>query len=88
MSSALTILFNILLFTAATFGTSLIIERYYRGRLKWILVPAFTFLAGTLFVTTDFLLRVLASLTAPFSLHDLGLIVAGGAVTGFFFSFL
>jgi hypothetical protein len=48
MSLALTILLNILIFSAATFGTSLIIEKYYRGRLKWIIVPAFTLFSAIL----------------------------------------
>jgi hypothetical protein len=88
MLYALAILLNILLFVAVTFGTSLIIEKYYQGRLKWILVPAFTLLSGILLVKTDFVLRVLSSITAAFSLHDFSLIVLGGIVTGVFFSFL
>ncbi len=88
MTRALGILLNILLFAVATFGTSLMIEKYYRGGMKWILVPALTLLSGMLLVTTDFVVQVLTSLTAPFSLRDFALIVVGGGVIGFFFSFL
>jgi hypothetical protein len=48
MSLALTILLIILIFSAAAFGTSLIIEKYYRDRLKWIIVPAFTLFSAIL----------------------------------------
>ncbi len=88
MYLALAILINILLFVLATFGTSLMIEKYYRGRLKWILVPACTLLSGILLVKTDFVLRILSSMTAAFSLYDFSVIVLGGMATGVFFSFL
>jgi hypothetical protein len=88
MSLALIILLNILIFSAATFGTSLLIEKYYHGRLKWLLVPSFT-LASALFIAkTDFMLMVLSSLTKNSTMHDFGLIFLGGMITGIFFSFL
>ena len=88
MTLLFTILFNILLFAASTFGTSLLIEKYYHGRLKWILVPLFTFIAGSVLVKTDFTVMVLHAITNTFALQHLGLILAGGVVTGIFFSFL
>ncbi len=83
-----TILFNILLFAASTFGTSVLIEKYYHGRLKWILVPSFTLIAGSVLVKTDFTVMVLQAITNTFALQHLGLILAGGIITGIFFSFL
>jgi hypothetical protein len=88
LSLAFAILFHILIFAVATFGTSLLIEKYYRGRLKWILVPALTFISGGIFVKTPFLKDVLFSLTAAFSLKGFGVIILGGVMTGIFFSFL
>ena len=76
------------MFAVATFGTSLLIEKYYRGRLKWILVPAFTFLSGLLLIKTDIVFGVLSAITKTFSIQDFGLIVFGGVMTGIFFSFL
>lgn len=88
MSLALTILFHILIFATATFGTSLLIEWYYRGRLKWILVPAFTLISGRVLLRTSFVPTVLTSLLSGFSLEGFGLILFGGVMTGVFFSFL
>jgi uncharacterized membrane protein YhfC len=88
VSLALTILVHILLFAVATFGTSLLIERYYHGRLKWILVPALVFISGGVLLKTAFVQMVLLSLTSTFSLQGLGLILFGGVMTGIFFSFL
>jgi hypothetical protein len=85
---AIAILCHILIFAVATFGTSLLIEKYYRGRLKWILVPALTFISGGVFVKTTFVQKVLFSLTTTFSLQGFGLIIFGGVMTGVFFSFL
>jgi hypothetical protein len=88
LSLALTILFHILTFTVATFGTSLLIERHYHGRLKWILVPALTFISGGVLVKTAIVQMVLFSLATTFSLQGFGLILLGGVMTGIFFSFL
>ena len=88
MSLALTILLNILIFSAATFGTSLLIEKYYHGRLKWIIVPSFTLISAILMIKTDFMLKVLFSLTKNVTIQDFGLILFGGMLTGIFFSFL
>jgi hypothetical protein len=88
MSLALTILLNILIFSAATFGTSLLIEKYYHGRLKWIIVPSFTLISAILMIKTDFMLKVLFSLTKNITIQDFGLILLGGILTGIFFSFL
>ena len=88
MSLALTILLNILIFSAATFGTSVLIEKYYPGRLKWIIVPSFTLLLAILFIRTEFVLKLLTSITKTFTIQGLGLILVGGIVTGMFFSFL
>jgi len=88
MSLAFAILFHILIFAAATFGTSLLIEKYYHGRLKWILVPLFTMLSAVLIVKTDFMLKVLYSITKNSTVHDFGIILFGGIITGIFFSFL
>jgi hypothetical protein len=88
MSLALTILLNILIFTVATFGTSLLIEKYYNGRLKWIIVPSFTLFLAILFTKTDFVIKVLTSITKTFTIQGLGLILFGGIITGMFFSFL
>jgi hypothetical protein len=88
MSLALIILANILIFSAATFGTSLLIEKYYHGRLKWIIVPSFTFMSAILIIKTGFMLKVLSSLTKNTTIQDFGLILLGGIVTGIFFSFL
>ena len=88
MSLALTILLNILIFSAATFGTSLLIEKYYHGRLKWIIVPSFTVISAILMIKTDFMLKVLFSLTKNVTIQDFGLILLGGILTGIFFSFL
>ena len=88
MSLALTILLNILIFSAATFGTSLLIEKYYHGRLKWIIVPSFTLISAILTIKTDFMLKVLFSLTKNITIQDFGLILLGGILTGIFISFL
>jgi hypothetical protein len=88
MSLALTILLNILIFSAATFGTSLLIEKYYHGRQKWIIVPSFTLISAILMIKTDFMLKVLFSLTKNVTIQDFGLILLGGILTGIFFSFL
>jgi hypothetical protein len=88
MSLALIILANILIFTAVTFGTTIIIEKYYHGRLKWIIVPSFTLTSALLMIKTDLMLKVLSSLTQSSTLQDYGLILLGGILTGIFFSFL
>jgi hypothetical protein len=88
MSLAFAILFNILLFSGATFGTTLMIEKYYHGRLKWLLVPSFTFFSGILIVKTGIMLKVLHSITKNLTLQDFGMILLGGLITGIFFSFL
>jgi hypothetical protein len=88
MSLALIILLNILIFCAATFGTSILIEKYYHGRLKWIIVPSFTLVSAILMVKTGFMLKVLSSLTKNTTIQDFGVILLGGILTGIFFSFL
>ncbi len=88
MSLAFAILFHILIFSVATFGTSLLIEKYYRGRLKWIFVPFFTLLSALFIVKTDFMLKVLYAITQNSTIQDFGIILLGGAITGVFFSFL
>jgi len=88
MSLAFAILFHILIFSAATFGTSLLIEKYYHGRLKWILVPLFTLFSALLIIKTDFMLKVLYSITKNSTIPDFGNILLGGIITGIFFSFL
>jgi hypothetical protein len=88
MSLVFIILLNILLFSAATFGTSLLIEKYYHGRLKWILVPFCTFLSAFIMIKTGLVLKVLYAITTDFTIQDFGLILLGGIVTGIFFSFL
>ncbi len=88
MSLALNILFNILLFSAATFGTSLIIEKYYSGKLKWIIVPSFTLFLTLLIIKTDFMLKVLFVITKSITIQHLGLILLGGIIAGLFISFL
>jgi hypothetical protein len=88
MSLAFFILFHILIFTVATFGTSLLIERYYRGTLKWVLVPSLTLVSALLITKTDFMLRVLHAITVKSTLHDFPVILLGGVITGVFFSFL
>jgi hypothetical protein len=88
MSLALVILLNILIFSVATFGTSVLIEKYYHGKLKWIIVPSFTLFLAILFIRTDFVIKVLTSVTKTFTIQGLGLILLGGIVTGMFFSFL
>lgn len=88
MSLAFAVLFNILIFSIVTFGTSLMLEKYYRGRLKWILVPALTLVSGVALSVTGFGVKLLFALTAKFSLGNGALIVVGGAATGVFVSFL
>jgi hypothetical protein len=88
MYLALTILFNILIFSAFTFGTSLLIEKYYHGRLKWILVPSSTLASAIFIIKTGFILKVLSSLTTIFTIQDFGIILLGGIITGLFFSSL
>jgi hypothetical protein len=88
MSLALVILLNVLIFSAATFGTSLIIEKYYHGSLKWVIVPAFTLLSAILIIKTDFMIKVLFSITRDVTIQDLEVIIAGGVIAGIFFSFL
>jgi hypothetical protein len=88
MSLAFAILINILIFTAATIASSLLIEKYYSGKLKWIIVPSFTLFLAILFTKTDLVLKVLNSITNTFTIKDLGLIFLGGIITGMFFSFL
>lgn len=88
MSLALAILANILIFSAAAFSTSLLIEKYYHGRLKWFLVPSFTLASAILMIKTHFILKVLSSLTKPIIFQDFGLILLGGIITAIFFSFL
>lgn len=88
MSLVLVILLNIMIFSVATFGTSLLIEKYYHGKLKWIVVPSFTLFLAILFIRTDFVIKVLTSITKTFTIQGLGLILLGGIVTGMFFSFL
>lgn len=77
-----------MIFAVATFGTSLLIERYYHGRLKWIVVPALTLFSGGVLIKTSFVQSVLVSLTSAFSLQGVGMILLGGVMTGVFFSFL
>jgi hypothetical protein len=88
MYLALSILANILIFSATTFVTSIVIEKYYHGRLKWILVPSVTALLAILLIETDLILRVLHSLTNNLTIQDIALIILGGMMTGIFFSFL
>lgn len=88
MSLAFAILLNILIYSAATLGTSLIIEKYYHGRLKWIIVLFFTLFSVSLIIRTNLLLKVLYSITKNITLKDFGFILFGGIITGIFFSFL
>jgi hypothetical protein len=88
MSLAFAILLNILIFSVVAFGISLIIEKHYHGRLKWAVVPAVTLFSAILIVKTDFMLRVLFSITRNITVRDLELIVLGGIITGVFISFL
>jgi len=88
VSLAFAILFHILIFSAATFGTSLLIEKYYPRKLKWILVPFFTLLSALFIVKTDFMLKVLYAIAKNSTIHDFGIILLGGAITGIIFSFL
>jgi len=88
MSLAFAILFNILIYSAATLGTFLIIEKYYHGTLKWIIVPSFTLFSVFFISRTDLMLKVLYSITKNITLEDFGFILFGGIITGIFFSFL
>lgn len=88
MSIAFNILLNILMFSAATFGTSIIIEKYYKGRMKWVIVPLFTLLSSLLIIKTDFMLKVLFAITGDITLQRSALILLGGIIIGIFISFL
>ncbi len=79
---ALKVLINILILCSVAFCTSLVIERYYAGRLKGP-TAALLFLAiGGIALRPGVFLHSLAALTAPVSPKQLGVLLLGGLLSG------
>ena len=87
MLIALRILFNILMFGSVMFFTSLLIEKFYAGRMRW---PAFSVLTVIMIgfsIRTDVALQILNALFMDFSMTQLGMVLIGGILSGVFISF-
>jgi hypothetical protein len=79
---ALKVLINILILSGVAFCVSLVIERYYAGRLKG-LTAALLFLAiGGIALRPGVILHPLTALTAPLSPKQLGVLLLGGLLSG------
>jgi|GEM_PF-763384 len=83
---AVKVLLNILIFSAVTFSASLVIEKYYAGRLKWLTVTVLFLAIAGLISRPGIMPLFLSALTAPFSPKQLGLLLPGGLLSGIFMS--
>jgi hypothetical protein len=88
IGSALLILFNLLYFVMMMLVASLIIERVWIGRSRWITLPlvATSFLIFSLH--PGLFLRILESVTDPFSFSGLVAISGFGILSGLVMSSL
>ena len=86
MSILTEVLLNIVIFAVLTFTTSLLVERFYFSRLRWLLVPFFAAVIVTVFTWRDYLAGMIEALTGKESSSGILLVVAGGILSGIFIS--
>jgi len=87
MIIAFRILFNILMFGAAMFFTSLLIEKFYAGRMRWLAFSVLSVIMIGFSIRTDVALQILNALFLDFSMTQLGMVLIGGILCGVFISF-
>ena len=86
MSILSDVLLNIVIFAAFTFTTSLLVERLYFSRLRWLLVLLFAAVLVTVYICRDNLVGMIEALTGKNSLSGILLVVAAGILSGIFIS--
>jgi hypothetical protein len=86
MSILSDVLLNIVIFAAFTFTTSLLVERGYFSRLRWLLVLLFAAVLVTVYICRDNLVGMIEALTGKNSYSGILLVVAAGILSGIFIS--
>jgi len=66
------------------FLTSLIIEKYYGGKFKWIVVLVLTIIMIVFLLRIDIVITVLNAFLKDLSVKQLALILLGGFLSGVF----
>jgi hypothetical protein len=86
MSILARVLLNIVIFAALTFITSLLVERLYFSRFRWLLVLLFAAVIVTAYICRDALVEMIEALTGKSSSSGILLVVAAGFFSGIFIS--
>ena len=79
---AIRILLNLLFFCVVLFSTTLLIEKFYAGRLKWAVSGLLLAFLAFFALRPDFLVSIMEAVTGGFSLERVALIAAGGVCCG------
>ncbi len=86
MSILARVLLNIVIFASLTFATSLLVERLYFSRLRWLLVLLFAAVVVTVSIWRDELVGMIEALAGKNSSTGILLVVAAGILSGIFIS--
>jgi len=82
IGAALLILFNLLYFVLITLLVSLFIERIWIGRSRWIILPVISLSFAIFAFHPALFLRILETVTGPFSLRGILAITGFGILAG------
>ena len=88
IGTALLILFNLLYFVAVMLLMSLFIERIWIGRSRWIILPVIAFSLVIFALHPGLFIRILETVTGPFSLRGMFAITGFGILAGMVMSSL
>ena len=80
------VLLNIVIFATFTFTTSLLVERLYFSRLRWLLVLLFAAVFVTVYICRADLVGMIEALTGKNSSSGILLVVAAGILSGIIIS--
>ncbi|MGO9378153.1 MAG: hypothetical protein ACLPN1_01180 [Dissulfurispiraceae bacterium] len=86
MSILARVLLNVLIFVALTFGTSLIVERFYFSRFRWLLVLLFAAVISLTYLLRHDLVGMIEALTVKNGGAGISLVVGAGFLSGIFIS--
>lgn len=86
LAVALRVLLNVVLFSVTMFLTSLVIERFYAGKYRWVVITLLALSMAGLSLELEVVPRVLKALSANVTLEAVALIISGGLLSGMFIS--
>ncbi len=88
IGAALSILFNLLYFVSIALLVSLLVERIWIGKSRWIILPVILLSVALLFLHPGLLLQTLREVTGSFSVRGLLSITGLGILAGMILSSL